>query len=53
MKLPIQPEKYNRTLEQQRSGELEREMQRVLAEISRLQSEIAALDARVTAWETP
>jgi len=51
MKLPVQPQQYNRTLEQQRSGELEREIQKLLAEIQRLKLTTEDHEARIAALE--
>jgi len=51
MKLPIQPPKYDRNLEQQRSGELEREIQRILAELQRLKDTDADHETRLQALE--
>ncbi len=51
MKLPVQPPEYNRFLEQQRSGELERETQRLLAEIERLKVITTDHEARIVALE--
>jgi hypothetical protein len=51
MKLPTQPNQYDRNLEQQRSGELEREIQRILTELSRLRALIDDHEARIVVLE--
>ena len=51
MKLPIQPDKYNRTQEQNRSGILEREIAQLRAEIAKLQSQLDDHEDRITALE--
>lgn len=51
MKLPAQPPQYDRNLEQIRSGELEREIARILAEISELKKTVADHEARLAALE--
>ena len=38
MRLPNQPPKYEQHLEQQRSAEIERQIQQILAELSRLKT---------------
>lgn len=51
MRLPAQPPQYDRNLEQVRSGEIEREIERLLAEIQRLKNLIADHEERLVALE--
>ena len=51
MKLPIQPNQYNRSLEQQRSGELEREIERILAAIALLKEQVQDHEERIVVLE--
>lgn len=51
MRLPTQPPQYDRNLEQIRSGELEREIERILAEIQRLKETTADHETRIAALE--
>ena len=51
MRLPNQPPKYEQHLEQQRSAEIERQIQQILAELSRLRTIADDHEARIVVLE--
>lgn len=51
MKLPVQPHQYDRNLEQQRSGELERTIALLQEKIRQLELQVADHETRITALE--
>jgi hypothetical protein len=51
MRLPNQPPKYEQHLEQQRSAEIERQIQQILAELSRLKTTTDDHEARIVVLE--